>query len=70
MPTNKHCTQGGVSFTGMARSYERFLLPLDSLFPLRFSDSIQRKAPCAKLSLPSLIPELFDRMFLIGIKQI
>ena len=43
MPTNKHWPQGRVSFTGMARSHKDFRLPLDSFFPLRCSNFMQKK---------------------------
>ncbi len=70
MPTNKHWPQGRVSFTGMARSHKDFRLPLDSFSPLRCSNFMQKKTPARTCRLPSSIPDLFDQMFLIGIKRI
>ena len=69
MPTNKHWPQGRVSFTGMARSHKDFAFR-SIAFPPPLLKFHAEKTPARTCRLPSSIPDLFDQMFLIGIKRI
>src|SRR5690606_18236622 len=65
MPTNKHCTQGGVSFTGMARSHKRFSPSARQPFPppfLRFHSkkSTLRVAVAAFFNTRALCSDVLD----------